>query len=117
MNRIIVAVALLLTVALPRTASAYSFSCNQAASLIRSGTNTNVYTIVGYGIGVVDFLAGLQCFVGGSACDCLSGLVSGRPADYGEAYGQEIVACINRGEGNSPTFGPALRAARRFCSF
>jgi hypothetical protein len=116
-NRIIVAVALLLAVACPRTASAYSFTCNQAANLVRSGTDANVYTIVGYGIGVVDFLAGLQCFVGASACDCLSGLVSSRPAAYGEAYGQEIAACINRGEGNSPTFGPALRAARRFCSF
>jgi hypothetical protein len=116
-NRFVVALVLLVVVALPRNASAYSFSCFDAANLVRSGTDTNVYTVVGYGIGVVDFLAGLQCFVGASACGCLSGLVSSRPGEYGEAYGQEIAACINRGEGNSPTFGPALRAARRFCSF
>jgi len=99
------------------TADAYSYSCTQAANLIRSGTDANLYTIVGYGIGTIDFLAGLQCFVRGSACGCLSGLISSRPADYGEAHGQEIAACISRGEGTSPTFGPALRAARRFCNF
>jgi hypothetical protein len=60
-----------------------------------------------------DLLAGLQCLAGGSACGCLPNLISNRRADHGEAYGQEFAAC----EGSSPTFGPALRAARRFCSF
>lgn len=101
----------------PSTVHAYAFSCTEAANLVRFGDDSDTAVIAGYGIGAIDFLAGLQCFVRGSACNCLSNLVVSRPRDFGEAYGQELAACVNRGEGSSPTFGPALRAARRFCSF
>lgn len=117
MTKLILAVALLVLVAAPRTAGAYAFSCTEAANLVRFGDDNDTAVIVGYGIGAIDLLAGLQCFVRGSACGCLSNLVVSRPRDFGEAYGQELAACVSRGEGSSPTFGPALRAARRFCSF
>ena len=117
MIRYLLVLAVLVALLVPRTSEAYSLSCNDIAAGVRSGDDRLLYTAVGYGIGAVDFLAGLQCFVRAPQCNCVANLITNRPGDYGTAFGQEIVACINRGEGNTPGFGPALRAARQFCPF
>jgi len=114
-KRYLLALVFLVALGAPRAAEAYSFTCNNIVAAAQSGDDRLLYSAVGYGIGVVDFLAGLQCFVQNPYCTCLANLVSNRPGDFGEAYGQEVTACINRGEGNTPGFGPALRAARQFC--
>jgi len=116
-RRIFVLVAAAAMLASPQIARGYSLTCFEAAQAVTSNDDLLIGSAVGYALGSTDLLAGLQCYVGRSSCNCLANLPRNRPEDFGGAVGQELAACINRGDGNSPAFGPVLAAAKRFCSF
>ncbi len=107
--------ALALVLLVPSRAHSYAYTCDEAAFYGANGSPSTQGAIVGHAFGVVDFLAGLQCFVGNPQCSCLSNLVSDRPGDFGGEYGRQLAQCVRNGQGSDPVFGVVLRAARTFC--
>jgi len=114
-NLILLAAAAALS--LPASAHGYALSCREAAAAVTSNDRLVQGSVVGYALGSTDLLAGLQCYVGRPSCSCLSNVARNRPEDFGRAVGEELAACINSGQGNSPSFGPVLAAAKRLCPF
>jgi len=113
MKRLVASIALLFVIASP--AGAYTVTCSALNRTVLSNDPFEQGIAPGYAFGVVDFLAGLQCFVRSPSCDCLQNVVRNDASAFGAASGVEIRACIARGEGNSPAFGAILRAVRQFC--
>lgn len=111
----LVLIALLLVVIAPAPARAYTASCSALYATVLSDDPFQNGISPGYAFGVADFLAGLQCFVGNPQCECLKNVVRNNAQAVGTAFGNEIRACISRGEGDTPAFGAMLRALRPFC--
>ena len=105
----------LLILATPAPARAYTASCNQLIATVLSSDPFEQGISPGYAFGVADFLAGLQCYVRSPWCNCLQNVIVNNAQAVGSAFGTELRACVARGEGNSPGFGPMLRAIRQFC--
>lgn len=110
-------IALALMISVPSIAYPYAYTCSEAAFYGVNGTPQTQGAIVGHAFGVVDFLAGLQCYVGNPQCSCLANLITNRAGDFGGEYGRLLAQCIRNGEGDSPVFGVVLRAARTFCNW
>lgn len=106
---------LALVLLVPSFAHSYAYTCDEAAFYAVNGTPQTQGSIVGHAFGVVDFLAGLQCFVGNPQCSCLSNLVTNRAGDFGGEYGRRLAQCVRNGQGDDPVFGVVLNAARVFC--
>lgn len=106
---------LALVLLVPSLAHSYAYTCDEAAFYGVNGSPQTQGAIVGHAFGVVDFLAGLQCFVGNPQCSCLSNLITNRAGDFGGEYGRLLAKCIRDGQGADPVFGVVMRAARTFC--
>src|SRR4051794_7707166 len=102
MTRVLVATALLLLIAAP--ANAYIISNNTVRNYILNGSLEQQGEAIGHIYGVVDFLTGLQCFVGSPQCGCLSSMVQSQPSEFGTAYATLVQQQINTGHGNEPAF-------------
>ncbi len=116
-RRFVPALVLAVACLTPTSALAYSMTCLEAGAAATSSDRLLQGSVVGYALGTLDLLAGLHCFTGHGACNCLQGAARNDPSGFGRVYGQELAGCINRGEGNSPVFGSVIRAAQSFCSF
>lgn len=115
MIRMLTLAAVLALVAIPTRAFSYAYTCDEAAFYLENGTSQSQGAVIGHSFGVIDLLAGLQCYVGNPQCSCLANLVTNRPGDLGGEYGRRLRQCINAGQGNNPVFGVVMNTARAFC--
>jgi hypothetical protein len=116
MTRMLAIVVVAIKIATARPALAYTLSCADVSSAFAGTDQRAQDSAVGYIAGVIDFLAGLLCFVGNPQCQCVQDVVATQPQPLAMAVVTHINQCVSV-DGTQPAFGSISRAAKDLCPF